>query len=451
MTQVLLFVGFCLVALFALVIFFMFRKNQTLQQLFADLQKNEAVAQQKVSSLDDRVSSLQSELDNAREENKFNLSRSAQLAAQLQSQREAIELERKSLLEAKNALQDSFKSLAADALEGNNRQFLELAKTMLGKETEVAKMDLSKRQEAIDSMIKPFVDVLQRYQVQTQDLERERQKSYVTIESELKRVVESSQSLNRQTQALKDALKRPHVRGRWGEVQLRNCIELSGMSEFADVNFQDVNQTDEGNRLIPDMTVRMPGGRIIVVDAKTPIDAFLSSLEATDENVKNLELARHGRQVKDHVKKLSLKSYNDNLKDSPDFTVMFLPNESFLYAALECEPDLVEFALQKKILVTTPPTLIGLLKVVRFGWNEEKLAQNAQAISDAGVKLHKRVADFVEAFESIGKHLDKAKLEYEVGHKRLHSQVLVHARRMESLGAKSNKEISGSEEFLLET
>lgn len=450
MTQVLLLAGICLVALFGLTIFFLSRKTQMGQQLLVDLERSEAVAQQKVSHLESRISSLQSELDKTREENKINLSRAAHLEAQLQSQREALEFERKSLLEAKNAFQDSFKSLAADALEGNNRQFLELAKTILGKETEVAKMDLSSRQEAIDSMIKPFVDVLQRYQVQTQDLERERQKSYVAIESELKRVVESSHSLNRQTQALKDALKRPHVRGRWGEVQLRNCIELSGMSEFADVNFQDVNQTDEGNRLIPDMTVRMPGGRIIVVDAKTPIDAFLSSLEATDDNTKNLELARHGRQVKEHVKKLSLKSYNDNLKDSPDFTVMFLPNESFLYAALESEPDLVEFALQKKILVTTPPTLIGLLKVVRFGWNEEKLAQNAQAISEAGVKLHKRVADFVDAFENIGKHLDKAKSEYEVGHKRLHSQVLVHARRMESLGAKSGKEIAGGEEFLLE-
>ena len=152
-------------------------------------------------------------------------------------------------------------------------------------------------------------------------------------------------------------------------------------------------------------------------------------------------MMRHGRQVKDHIKKLSTKAYNENLKDSADFTVMFLPNESFLYAALESQPDLVEFALQRKILVTTPPTLIGLLKVVRYGWNEERLAQNAQNISDAGSKLHKRLADFVEAFEGIGKHLEKARSEYDTGLRRLHAQVLPHARKMESLGAKSNKDL----------
>src|SRR5690606_5405145 len=161
-----------------------------------------------------------------------------------------------------------------------------------------------------------------------------------------------------------------NVRGRWGEVQLRNCVELAGMSEFADVTFQDAQQAKDGKTHIPDMTVRMPGGRVVIVDAKTPIDAFLAALETTDESERAAEMARHARHIKEHIKNLSSRAYTDNLKNSADFTVMFLPNESFLYAALEVEADIMELALQRKVLIATPPTLIGLLKVIRFGWNE---------------------------------------------------------------------------------
>jgi DNA recombination protein RmuC len=185
----------------------------------------------------------------------------------------------------------------------------------------------------------------------------------------------------------------------------------------------------------------MPGGRMIVVDCKTPLDAYLASLEAPTEELRTAELLRHGRHVKDHVKRLSSRAYLETFKDSPDFTVMFLPNESFLYAALESEPDLVEYGLQKKVLITTPPTLIGLLKVIRFGWTEEKLTQNAQRISEAGQELHKRLVDFVDSFLSIGKHIEKAKAEYEAGLSRLERRVLVQARRMETLGVKSSKSL----------
>jgi DNA recombination protein RmuC len=399
------------------------------------------MATERLSSVQNRNAELNADVERLQMENTENAALAIRLQSELKSLRESLEQEKQTLADAKTQLVDSFKSLAASALEGNNRQFLELAKSTLAKETESAKGEFEKRQQAIDGLLKPLQETLVQYKTQSQDMERERQRSYANVEAELKRVIETGIQLSSQTAALKDALKRPHVRGRWGEVQLRNCIELAGMSEYADVQFQDVNTDDEGTRLIPDMTVRMPGGRIVVVDAKTPIDAFVSSLDSVTEELRAAEMLRHGRHVKDHIKKLSAKAYNENLKETPDFTVMFLPNESFLYAALESQPDLVEYALQKKILVTTPPTLIGLLKVIRYGWNEEKLAQNALAISEAGVKLHKRLVDFVEAFESIGKHLDKARSEYETGLRRLHSQVLPHARKMETLGAKSNKEL----------
>ena len=366
-----------------------------------------------------------------------------QLTQQLSQRSEQLiraEEQLKSVAQAEEQFKDSFKSLAATALEGNNRQFLELAKSVLSRTHDVGKADLDKRQTAIDAVLKPLQETLTRYEKQANEMERERQKSYTTVENELKRVVETGNQLSAQTTALKDALKRPHVRGRWGEVQLKNCIELAAMSEHCDVSFQDQNKSDEG-RLIPDMIVRMPGGRLVVVDAKTPLDAFLSSLDATTDVERTQHMARHGAAVKDHVKKLSEKAYHDHLDGSADFTVMFLPNESFLYAALESHPDLIEYALAKRILVATPPTLIGLLKVIRYGWREERLAENALLISEAGKEMHKRIADFLEAFEAVGKSLGKAQEQYEIGRTRLHSRVLVQAKRMEALGAKSNKVI----------
>lgn len=345
----------------------------------------------------------------------------------------------KAQADGRNELTESFRGLAATALESSMNQFLTLAQSTFSRAQELHQMDSDQRHKAMDALIKPVSEALDRYQAQISGLEKERQRAFTTIDSELKRIAEAHTHLSKETSALKDALKKPHVRGRWGEVQLRNCIELAGMSEHSDVSFQDFTSDEEGARHIPDMIVRMPGGRRVIVDAKTPIDAFLNSLEATTEELRAAEMARHGRHVKDHVKRLSTRAYTDAVKESADFTVLFLPNESFLYAALETEPDIVEFALQKKVLIATPPTLIGLLKVIRFGWSEQKIADNAQRISEMGQELHKRLCDFVDTYVSIGKHIDKAKEEFEKGRGRLESRVLVQARRFETLGAKSNK------------
>lgn len=341
-------------------------------------------------------------------------------------------------------LVERFRSVASETLEGSTQQFLQLAKATLETENLQAKSELEKQKLEIDGIVDPLKKKLEEYQQHLSLVERERQKSYTSVEGELKRIAELSQTLNIETSALKNALKKPHVRGRWGEVQLKNCVELAGMSEYADVTFQNSTTLEDGARLIPDMIVRMPGGRSVIVDAKTPLDAFISSLEATDDEKRATELARHGRHLKEHIKKLSMKEYQSNLKDSADFTVLFLPNESFLYAALEVEPDLMEYAIQKKILIATPPTLIGLLKVIRYGWNEERLAENAQKISETGAELHKRIVDFVEGFVSIGHHIDKAQQEYVTGMTRLQSRVLTQAKRLEQLGAKSAKNLPAS-------
>lgn len=362
-------------------------------------------------------------------------------AAGLREKARLLEEAAKNQAQSREAVAESFKGLAASALESSMTQFLNLAQSTFQQSQEIQKLDSEQRQQKMDELVRPMAEALARYQSQTDKVEQERQKAFTLIDGELKRVVEAQTSLSKETSALKDALKRPHVRGRWGEVQLKNCIELAGMSEHSDVVFQDFTTDEEGARHIPDMVVRMPGGRSVIVDAKTPIDAFMNSLDAATEEIRRTEMSRHGRHVKEHVRKLSQRAYTEVIKESADFTVLFLPNESFLYAALEVEPDIVEFALQKKVLIATPPTLIGLLKVIRFGWSEQRLAENAQRISEVGQELHKRLCDFVEAYMGIGKHLDKAKEEFDKGRVRLESRVLVQARRFESLGAKSNKSL----------
>lgn len=338
-------------------------------------------------------------------------------------------------------ISEAFKGIAASALESSMGQFLGMAQSSFKQASELSKLDSEQRHKAMDAMIKPVSEALDRYQDQVRKLELDRQKAFQNIDSELKKVSESHFHLAKETTALKDALKRPHVRGRWGEVQLRNCIELAGMSEYVDVTFQESSMDEEGTRHIPDMVVRMPGGRSVIVDAKTPIDAFLTSLEANSEEQRAMHMARHSKHIKEHVKRLSTRAYSESIGDSADFTVLFLPNESFLYAALEVESDIVEFALQRKVLIATPPTLVGLLKVIRYGWSEQRMAENAQRISEMGQELHKRICDFTDAYMSVGKHLDRAKEEFDRGRSRLESRLLVQARKFEALGAKSNKEL----------
>lgn len=437
-TYILIALNFAGILALAFFIHWRFRNPSSLGETQATRDENvrltEAYQQAKA-----RIESLGQELNRSRSELSELKIEKAKVETEASSLSKSLESERKMLSQAEESLKDSFRSLAASALEGNSKQFMDLARSTLSKESEVAQKELEKKEQSIEDMLKPISLVLDKYHTHVKEIERERQRSYSTVESELKRVVESTVSLSTETLALKNALKKPHVRGRWGEVQLKNCIELAGMSEYADVTFQDSRVDEEGQLHIPDMTVRMPGGRIVIVDSKTPIDAFLASLEATTEEQRTAEMARHGKHVKDHVKRLSQRAYYEGMKESPDFTIMFLPNESFLYAALENEPDLMETALKKKVLITTPPTLIGLLKVIRYGWNEEKLAENAVKISDVGKELHKRLVEFVEGYEAVGKSLKKAQLEFEKGYNRLERRLIPKAREMEGLGAKGTK------------
>ena len=342
-----------------------------------------------------------------------------------------------------------FAELSAVALKDNSETFLNTAKKVLALQHKEADTDLAKRQEEIKQLVKPIQDGIKAVGDAAKEMEIKREKAFGTIEEQIKQSMVQAAEVARQTSGLKDALKKPNVRGRWGEVQLRNCIELAGMEEHCDVEFQESSVSLDEDRVRPDMIVRMPGGRKIAVDAKTPMDPFLQYIEATTDEERNAALIRHGRAVRTHIGGLVKSDYMQKVAESPDFVVMFLPNESFLAMALEKEPTLMEDALSKKVLVTTPGTLIGLLKVIRYGWNEQRIAVNSQHIADEGAKLNTEITRFLEDFAKLGNALKAASDAYDNSSRRVEKQITNTSTRLTALGAKSRKALTGKAARLL--
>jgi len=356
---------------------------------------------------------------------------------------QALERERQQFDQLKADFRAQFAELSAAALKDNNEAFLNSAKRVLALQHQEADTDLAKRQEEIRQLVKPLQDGIKAVEDAAKEMESKREKAFGTIEAQIKESVQQAAEIARQTSGLKDALKKPNVRGRWGEVQLRNCIELAGMEDHCDVEFQVSSVSLEEDRIRPDMIVRMPGGRRITVDAKTPMDPFLQYIEASTDEERNAALIRHARTVRTHIANLVRSDYMQKVAEGPDFVVMFLPNESFLAMALEKDPGLMEEALAKKVLVTTPGTLIGLLKVIRYGWNEQRIAVNAQQIADEGAKLNTEITRFLEDFASLGLALKSASDAYDRTTRRVDRQLTNTSARLAALGAKSRKSLTG--------
>ena len=359
---------------------------------------------------------------------------------QLKSQ-DALQTERDSAFELAHAkLTQAFANLANDSLKANSENFLRLAEQNLGTQQEKARRDLGEREKAVEALVKPIRDALEASRKQIEELEKSRSEAYGGIKSQLEAMQLSQQSLTQETQNLVKALRRPEVRGQWGEITLRRLVELAGMVEHCDF-IEQAHTVSDGQIIRPDMIVNMPDQRQLVVDVKTPLDAYLEAAEAEDDAQRKLGLERHAKNVRAHIRMLSTKAYWEQFEESPEFVILFIPGDQFLSAALSEEPDLIEYALSRQIILATPTSLVALLKAVAYGWRQLALADNAKEIRVLAEDLYGRLATFVSHMNRVGRQLASSVENYNKAVGSLERKVLPGARKFTELGAHGPKEI----------
>lgn len=365
--------------------------------------------------------------------------RNAELRTALQrTEKESIE--KLSLLEnIQKQWEDKFKTISSEALSLTNKSFLELANATLEKFQEAAQNDLSHRQQAITDLVKPVTESLQTVDQKIIELEKSRMSAYAVLKHQVNELLVSQNQLKSETSNLVNALKVPSVRGRWGEMQLKRVVEMAGMLNYCDFEEQvsSSERSESDGRLRPDLIINLPGQKKIVVDAKAPLAAYLEALEAKDEDVRLEKLKDHARQVRNHIRALSKRSYHEQFQPAPEFVVLFLPGETFFSAALEQDPSLIEAGVEDRVILATPTTLIALLRAVAYGWRHEQLAENAKEISELGRELHKRLSDMAEHFSRMGRQLGGAVQSYNSAMGSLEHRVLSSARKFKELGSVS--------------
>jgi DNA recombination protein RmuC len=388
----------------------------------------------RAADLEARLAAREAEAAQARAAASAAERRAAEAEARREAERAAADEKLALLEDARSRLSDAFKALSAEALRESSASFLALARTSLEKYQEGARGDLEKRERSIAELLSPVRESLGKLDGQIRELEKAREGAYQSLTTQLKGMAEAQGELRTEAGNLVRALRAPQVRGRWGELQLRRVVELAGMLDHCDFHEQQTVEGESG-RLRPDLVVHLPGGRHMVVDAKAPLAAFLESAEAKDDAVRTAKLADHARQIRDHVAALSRKAYWEQFQPAPEFAILFLPGESFYHAALQADPTLLEGAVEKRIILATPTTLIALLKAVAYGWQKEAAAENAQQVAALGRELYKRLADLGGHFSRVGRNLAQTVTAYNQAVGSLEARVLPQARRFEELSA----------------
>ena len=365
----------------------------------------------------------------------------AGVEAKYEAELKAADDKLKLLEEARDSLKDSFKALSADALSKNNESFIKLAEENLKKHQQSAKDDLEKRQQAITKTVEPVSQTLKAFSDRVNKIEERRIESEGGIKKELQKLSEMHLRLDQSTSSLVQALRAPQVRGQWGEMHLRRTVEMAGMINYCDFEEQSSVETEEGQRQRPDMLIRLPNERRVVVDSKVPIAAYLDALETDSTEVQSERMQAHARHLRTHIKDLSTKAYWSQFENAPEFVVLFVPNEAIFSAALEEDPSLIELGVENKVILATPTTLIALLKAVAYGWQQEAITREAKEIASLGKEIYDRLSVVIGHFVKLGKSIDQSVGNYNKAMNSVDSRLMVTARKFESLESASSEQL----------